>query len=142
MEFVLIKHNSDQYRQMINLRLNVLLQPIGIPETYINKEKEKEDVLIGAFDNDLLVGCCILTTLNDDTVQLRQMAVLHEYQKTGLGRRIIAFAELIASEKGIKKIVMHARDNVLDFYKKCGYQISGPQFFEVGIGHHKMEKDI
>ena len=38
--------------------------------------------------------------------------------------------------------MMHARDTVMDFYKKNGYVISGPQFFEVGIGHHRMEKKL
>jgi len=37
-------------------------------------------------------------------------------------------------------LMMHARDPVLNFYKKCGYEIYGEQFFEVGIGHHKMQK--
>jgi predicted GNAT family N-acyltransferase len=37
---------------------------------------------------------------------------------------------------------MHARDTVLSFYEKCGYQISGEQFFEVGIAHHKMQKEV
>jgi predicted GNAT family N-acyltransferase len=38
--------------------------------------------------------------------------------------------------------MMHARDPVIDFYKKCGYLIAGEQFFEVGMGHHKMQKQL
>lgn len=142
METRLIAFNSNDYSAMINLRLNVLLHPIGITESYINKEKEKDDILIGLFDNNQLIGCCILTKVNNDTLQLRQMAVLPEFQKSGAGRKIIAYAESIAREKGFKILMMHARDAVLDFYKKCGYEIAGPQFFEVGVPHHKMEKQL
>jgi hypothetical protein len=38
--------------------------------------------------------------------------------------------------------MMHARNPVIDFYKKCGYDIVGPEFFEVGMGHHRMEKSL
>ena len=138
----IIKYSSNDYAAMISLRLNVLLHPIGINESYINKEKEQLDILIGLFNDNMLIGCCILTRINNETIQLRQMAVLPEFQKSGSGRKIIAYAESIAKEKGYKILMMHARDTVMDFYKKCGYQISGPLFFEVGVPHHKMEKQL
>ena len=142
METRIIEYNSADYAAMISLRLNVLLHPIGITESYINKEKEKEDILIGLFHNEQLIGCCILTMINKETIQLRQMAVFPQFQKSGSGRKIVAFAESVAKEKGFTILIMHARDAVLDFYKKCGYRISGPQFFEVGIPHHRMEKQL
>ena len=39
-------------------------------------------------------------------------------------------------------LMMHARDPVMEFYKKSGYEIVGDQFFEVGMGHHRMEKKL
>ena len=127
---------------MVNLRMKVLLDPIGIPRSYINPTKEKDDILIGAFENEVLIGCCILTHVNETTLQLRQMAVDNSLQKKGTGTAIISFAEEVAKEKGYQTVMMHARDTVMDFYKKNGYSISGEQFFEVGIGHHRMEKKL
>ena len=127
---------------MVNLRMKVLLDPVGIPRSYINPEKEKYDLLIGAFDNDQLIGCCILSHADDKTLKLRQMAVDNNLQKKGIGAAIIVFAEKVAIEKGYSFLMMHARDTVLNFYKKCGYHIAGEQFIEVGIGHHKMEKQL
>ena len=60
---------------MIALRFTELLTPIGIPVSYIEKEKEKYDILIGAFENNELIGCCVLSPKNDEIIQLRQMAV-------------------------------------------------------------------
>ncbi|MBD0374701.1 MAG: GNAT family N-acetyltransferase, partial [Flavisolibacter sp.] len=43
---------------------------------------------------------------------------------------------------GFDILIMHARNPVIEFYKKCGYTIVGEEFFEVGIAHHKMQKQL
>ena len=45
-------------------------------------------------------------------------------------------------EKGYKIVMIHARDVVIPFYLKCGYRIADEGFEEVGIPHHKMEKQL
>lgn len=137
-----IQTGTKDYEEMVDLRMKVLLDPIGIPRSYINPAKEKDDILVGAFEQDKLIGCCILTHVDHFTLQLRQMAVDQSLQTKGVGRNIISFAEQIAKEKGYQMLMMHARDTVMAFYEKCGYAIAGEQFFEVGIGHHRMEKRL
>ncbi len=138
----LLKHKSPAYEKMIELRLNVLLEPIGVPATYIEREQEKDDLLIGAFNEDILVGCCVLTPGNKDVIQLRQMAVLTALHGKGVGAAIVEFAEDIAASNGFKILMMHARSVVVDFYRKCGYEIVGEEFEEVGIKHYKMQKKL
>ena len=142
MDIRLIKTGTIEYGHMINLRMKVLLEPVGIPRSYIDPQKESNDLLIGAFEKDQLVGCCILSHVDNNILQLRQMAVDNNLHKKGIGGAIIEFAEKVAKEKGYVVLMMHARDTVLEFYKKCGYHVAGKQFFEVGIGHHKMEKQL
>ena len=138
----LIVHNSSEYDQMLHLRIHTLLQPIGVPASYIIRENESNDILIGAFEENEIIGCCVLSPKNDQVLQLRQMAVRKDYQGKHTGSAIVCFAEKTAKEKGYRIIMMHARDAVLDFYSKCGYQIDGDQFFEVGIAHHRMKKSL
>lgn len=142
MQLRIIHTGTDEYTQMIDLRMKVLLDPVGIPRSYINPEKERNDILIGAFDGNQLTGCCILTHIDEHTLQLRQMAVDHSLQNKGVGASIIRYAEMIAKEKGYTILMMHARDTVVGFYERCGYDVDGEQFFEVGIGHHKMKKNL
>lgn len=136
----LIEYTSPDYADMIDLRMDVLLNPIGIPRSYINKELEREHLLIGAFENNELIGCCILTPIDEGLIQLRQMAVSIEHQKKLIGSQILSFAELTAKKAGYHIMMMHARDAVMEFYRKNGYEIKGHQFFEVGIPHHRLEK--
>ena len=142
MDIRLIDIESPEYEVMKQLRRDVLLNPIGIPATYINREKEKTDLLLGAFDGGLLIGCCVLTPLDNELIQLRQMAVKPEQQGKGIGAAIVTFAENVAREKDFKRLMMHARDVVIPFYQKSGYMITGDQFTEVGIDHHRMEKSL
>jgi N-acetylglutamate synthase-like GNAT family acetyltransferase len=142
MRINIIQTNTKEYEHMINLRMRVLLDPIGIPRSYIDPEKEAADILIGAFEEDELIGCCILTHLDNDTLQLRQMAVDNIRQKKGIGASIVHYAEKLARGKGYSTLIMNARDTVIEFYKKCGYKIDGEPFSEVGIGHHKMKKQF
>ena len=137
-----IAHNSNEYQQMIQLRIKALLEPIGVPAHYIVPEKEKNDFFIAAFEADKMIGCCVLTPQENRIIQLRQMAVLKEMQGRKIGAAIIQFAEKIAEENGFTILMMHARNPVVEFYEKCGYQIAGKEIFEVGIGHHKMQKNL
>ena len=93
-----------------------------------------------AVENERVIGCCILTKKDDRIVQLRQMVVDPDFQGKGIGADIVDFAEQIARAQDYKTLMMHARDTAIDFYKKCGYEITGELFYEVGIGHHQMQK--
>ena len=142
MEIRAFQFYSTEYEQMVSLRITELLDPIGVPPSYIESEKEKHDLFIGAFENREMIGCCVLTPKTEDTLQLRQMAVRSDYRGKGVGTAIVEFAEEIARENNFSVLMMHARDAVINFYQKCGYAISGAQFFEVGIPHHKMQKQL
>ena len=137
-----IQFNSKEYEAMIQLRIAQLLQPIGVPASYIVPENEQADFFIAAFEKDEMIGCCVLTPKNDNIIQLRQMAVRNDFRGKGIGAAIIEFAEATAKENDFSILMMHARNTVIEFYKKSGYQITGEQFFEVGIAHHKMQKQL
>lgn len=140
MNLSIIQTGTPGYEDMIALRMKVLLDPIGVPRSYINPQKEKDDLLLVAEEEGRLTGCCILTRVDEHTIQLRQMAVDNSLHGKGIGAALVSFAEQTARERGYSLLTMNARDAVLDFYRKCGYSIASDQFFEVGIPHHRMEK--
>jgi predicted GNAT family N-acyltransferase len=142
MNLRIIQTGTPEYEDMIGLRMKVLLDPIGIPRSYIDPEKEKDDLLLVAEEDGKLIGCCVLTRVNEHSIQLRQMAVDNSLQGKGVGAAIVSFAEQTARNQGYRLLTMNARDVVLDFYRKCGYSVAGDQFFEVGIPHHRMEKRL
>lgn len=137
-----IDHGSKLYQQMVQLRLDILRKPLGLSFTKEELDKEKDDILIGSFDEDQMLGCCILTKIDDRRIRLRQMVVQKNLQGKGIGESIISFAENIARDKGYKILMMHARDTAIGFYEKYGYVVKGEQFIEVKTNHHVMEKRL
>jgi predicted GNAT family N-acyltransferase len=135
-----IDYNSKEYKQMVALRKQILRKPLGLDFSKEDLEKEKNDILIAAFEDDEILGCCILTQIDATTVRLRQMAVKAGLQGKGIGRVMMQFAENIARDRGYKKVCMHARKTVAGFYEKLGYTIAGEEFIEVTIPHYNMEK--
>lgn len=133
---------SPAYEQMKELRLEVLLRPIGVPESYIDPIREQGDILLGAFKSDALLACCILTRRDPDTMQLRQMAVASHKQGSGVGRALLDFAEAIAAENGASKMILHARKDIAGFYTACQYQLAGEEFEEVGKPHLPMQRAL
>jgi ribosomal protein S18 acetylase RimI-like enzyme len=142
MPLKIIDHGSKEYKQMIDLRHQVLRKPLGLEFTKEELEREKNDMLIAAYEDDRMLGCCILTEVEPDKVRLRQMAVISGLQGKGIGRVLMQFAENLARDRGYKKLTMHARKAVIGFYEKLGYKVVGEEFEEVTIPHYVMEKSL
>jgi ribosomal protein S18 acetylase RimI-like enzyme len=142
MLLTIIENNSTEYAQMILLRKEILRWPLGLDLTEEDLKNEEPDIKIGAFENKKILGCCVLTKMDDKTIRLRQMAVANEFQGSGIGRALMSFAEKTAQNQGYKILMMHARKTAIGFYEKLGYIVVGKEFEEVSIPHFSMQKEL
>lgn len=142
MALKIIDHGTPEYQQMVKLRDDILRRPLGLGFTAPELESEKNNMLIGAFEEDQILACCMLVEKDPITVRLRQMAVLDNLQGKGIGRALMSFAENIARDRGYKVLSMHARKNAIGFYEKMGYKVASDEFTEVTIPHYVMEKQL
>ncbi len=142
MALKIIDHGSFEYKQMVKLREDILRKPLGLSISPGELELEKENMLIGAFEDEDMLGCCMLVEKDTSSVRLRQMAVLNDLQGKGIGRALMNFAENLARDRGYAVIFMHARKNVVGFYEKMGYVVAGDEFTEITIPHFLMEKKL
>lgn len=137
-----IDHGTNEYRQMVDLRNEILRKPLGLTFKKEELDREKEDILIGAFEEDKMLACCLLTKINNENIRLRQMAVQNKLQGKGIGAAMMNFAENVARDAGYKKMVMHARKTAVHFYEKLGYKVTSDEFEEITIPHYMMEKKL
>ena len=142
MPLKILDHGSKEYSEMLDMRNQILRKPLGLEFDTRELEKEKDDILIGAYEEDVMLGCCLLTVVAPQTVRLRQMAVKTGLQGKGLGRVLMQFAENLARDRGHTLMVMHARKTAVGFYEKLGYKTKGKEFEEVTLPHLVMEKEL
>jgi len=138
----ILDYQRPEYDQMVALRYDVLRKPLGLQFTQEELARDAKDLLFGAFDEEEMLACCILTDAGDKTFRLRQMAVRNSLQGKGIGASVLVFAENIARDKGYNTLCMHARATARGFYEKLGYQVCSDEFEEVFIPHYEMKKNL
>ena len=141
-EILLTDSNSKYYEEVLKIRQDVLRTPLGLTLSQEDIEDDKNQQIIIALDNEKVVGCLFVKIVSQDKVKFRQMAIAEKYQHQGIGKSIIHFAEDFCILNQHKKIELHARKTAIDFYQKQHFQLLGEVFYEVGISHIKMVKQI
>lgn len=142
MPIKIIDHKSPEYEKMVDLRRQILRKPLDLDFTEEELDQEENNILIALFEEDEILGCCMLTKIDPDTMKLRQMAIKSGLQGKGVGRVMMQFAENIARDRGYRKMTMHARRTAIGFYEKLGYKVDGHEFEEVTVPHFVMEKPL
>lgn len=140
MELKRIDWQSDDYKEELFLRDEVLRKPLGLSIYDEDLDAEENQLHFGLFDGPMILGCIVAQSVSKSEVKFRQMAVSPKMQGKGCGKQIVKFAEKQLVEKGFDKIFMHARLAQSEFYVKQGYKKVGKEFTELGIPHIRMEK--
>jgi predicted GNAT family N-acyltransferase len=142
MALKIIDYGTADYQKMVKMRDEILRRPLGQSFSNAELEEEKKNLLIGAFEDDQMLGCCMIVENDPLKAQLRQIAVLNNLQGKGIGRALVLFAENLARDHGYKKMCMDARKNTVHFFEKMGYKVTGDEFIKLTIPHLKMEKEL
>ncbi|MCE9557509.1 MAG: GNAT family N-acetyltransferase [Armatimonadetes bacterium] len=138
----LLTYGSSVYELAVQLRYEVLRQPLGLVLDPADMATDSEEAMFGAFLKHDLVGCLHLRTLNAEQVKMRQVAVKADLRGQGVGALMVKASEMWAAENGFREIVLNARAVVIPFYLGLGYEAFGGPFEEVGIPHRAMRKKL
>jgi predicted GNAT family N-acyltransferase len=137
-----IQHGTSEYQNEIDLRDRILRKPLGLRFAQEDLLKESQDFHLGAFREDQLVGCLVLTPDNEGKIKMRQVAVDDSAQGLGVGRMLVEASEIKARSLGFSEMLLHARNTAVPFYLKLGYEVFGDPFVEVTVPHRKMRKRL
>jgi predicted GNAT family N-acyltransferase len=134
--------DSDEYKNELELRDKVLRKPLGMNLYDENLEADKNDIHIGAFINNRIVGVLILTRLNSTELKMRQVAVDEDFRAMKIGTEMVRFAEEYSKKMGYSTMLLNARKTAVAFYEKLGYTKVSGEFLEINIPHYKMSKSL
>jgi GNAT superfamily N-acetyltransferase len=125
---------------------HAVLRP-GRPVTYSVYSEDDGAVHIGAWDDEMLVGCATVFPqpwegaegwpADPGAWRLRGMAVDPSRRRTGVGRSVLSAAMDAARDGGAKLLWANARIDALDFYAAMGWQPLEGEFVtpDTGLPH-------
>ena len=137
-----VAYGSALYEQIKALRDETLRRPLGLVLTDADVAGEEHEILIAAVADGAVVGSVQLKPVSPLAIKLRQMTVAERLRGTGLGRRLVLFAEDVAAARGHRLIELNARADALGFYERLGYRAAGEPFLEVGLPHRHMSRRL
>ena len=119
--------SKKEFEEYYFFRWKILRKPIGMALDSVKDDLEDESFhLIIKNKNRKIIAVGrmhFINRKNKDSAQIRYMAVDDKYKRIGLGSKILKSFENKAMDHKMKKMILHARENALDFYIKNGYKI-------------------
>ncbi len=133
----------EEYKKYNLFKWKILRKPIGKSINSLKDDFEDSSYHLIALKNNIIIACGRLHFNSYEEAQIRYMAVEKIFQGKGIGKQILRLLEARAIKENAVKIIINARDHVLNFYKKSGYKIvSKFDGSDTGIPHTTMEKKI
>lgn len=136
--------SEQEWRDYYQLRWQILRKPWQRPEGSERDELEDQAFHVIALDNtSTVIGAGRIHSLDENSAQIRYMAVAQEFQGQGVGSRLLEQLEATARNWQCQEIVLNARNSCLNFYTKHGYKIIGeaPTLFG-SIAHTRLRKQL
>ena len=138
------KPNTErEWEAYYDLRFRILREPLNQPPGSEKNEGDADGIHFALFENDQLLAIARLDHAETAVAQVRFVAVEANQQGKGLGKKIMLATEEISRQKGVEKIILHARDYAVDFYLNLDYKLIEPSYklFDV-LQHFLMEKKL
>ena len=146
METIVRQPNTrDEWKQYYHLRWQILRQPWNQPPGSEKDELEDQSIhRIAAIEknNSLqIIAVARLHYTENNTAQIRYMAVDEHFRLKGIGQKILLSLENTAKKEMVTSIELNARESAVPFYQANQYQIIGPgHLLYDEIRHKKMKK--
>lgn len=132
---------KNAYKDSVALRQKILLDPLNTELKIQDYDDPENDILLGAFLGDRLIGTVTVTPENKK-IKMRQFAVEEAFQGVGVGAELVKQTENYVKALGFSEIYLHAREYVIPFYSKFGYKKVGNRLIEVSLPHWEMHKAL
>jgi len=137
-----IEFGTPEYDEAIRLRQEILRKPLNMVFKEKDLEAEYNQYHAGYYSPNNVLLAVYTLIIGPESSKMRQVAVKEEYQRKGLGQKLVSDAEKVTREHKLNRLLLHARDTAVPFYEKNGYTIEGKEFKEVGIRHFLMAKKL
>ena len=132
---------KKEWNDYYYLRWKVLRSKFSDNIDSAKDEIEDESFHIIAINTNLkILGVGRIHELDKETSQIRYMAVEQESRNSNIGTLILKSLISHAIEKKNKQIILHARENAINFYLKNGFKLRQKTHILFGEVQHYLMK--
>ena len=110
------------------LRWSILFKPWNQPKGSEKDAFENDAQHFIAILNDKIVGTARFHMLKDRIGQVKYLVVIKKYRMKKIGTNLLEAIHYTARNKGLRYILVNARENSITFFEKKGYEIVGNSF--------------
>ena len=134
----------NEFEKYYDLRWRILRAQWNQPKGSEKDDKEATAIHVMVCESEgIPIGIGRVHFNTKDEAQIRYMAVEENQRGKGIGALVLEELEKRAKEKGVKFIILNARDTAIKFYEKHGYKIVKQAHTLFGsIPHYEMRKDL
>jgi predicted GNAT family N-acyltransferase len=133
------------FGKLRKLTYELLYRDFGVPEDADWYHGDVPSIhAIARYQGRLLGAARLLGSTGDAQRQLRQVLVIDEMRRRGIGAALVEDLERLAAGEGASVVWLNARDTAFSFYERLGYTYDGELFVSeaTGIPHRRMLKQV
>lgn len=135
--------SDKEWVEYYDLRYRVLREPWNQPRGSERNDGDETGLHFALFESGIIKAIARLDQSGPTEAQVRFVAVEFNNQGCGYGRIIMEACENFAKNRGDLKMILHAREVALDFYKRLDYKLVEKSHLLFGeIQHYLMEKAL
>ena len=127
------------HAEIRRIRFTVFVDEQRVPEDLEIDDRDRHCTHVLAFgDDDTAIG----TGRIDRNGKIGRVAVLAAHRGRGVGAALMDRLHDVARQWRLDKVWCHAQIGALPFYVRLGYRGDGAHFYEAGIEHVRMEREL
>ncbi len=134
--------SDRELQDAFEVRRQVFVEEQGISEDEEYDGCDEEALHMVVKDGERVIGTARIQFPATNRAKIERMAILKPFRQKGIGSAMMVFLNKELRNKQIEQVVLHAQYAVVPFYKSCGFEESGLPFWEAGIKHIKMERQL
>lgn len=124
----------------MKIRFRVFVEEQHVPPSLETDDRDPFCIHLLVFKDDEAIATGRIDL--DQGGKIGRVAVLAAKRRQGIGAAVVARLHGIGKRNGLNKVWCHAQVTAVPFYEKLGYQVIGETFYEAGIEHVRMERQI
>ena len=127
---------SNKQAELYSVRRAVFIEEQNISESIELDGRDSDCFHVLASDKN---GRAVGTARMDGKGKIGRMAVLQNYRRQGIGRKMIQALMNFGRKNAITDFHLSAQITAIGFYRKMGFEPFGEEFLEAGIIHINMK---